>query len=72
MIASPSIRAVIAAAVSERGQRAELARRSGVSPQRICDYLAARRDVTTEVADRMLAALGLRISAHEKRPAGHP
>lgn len=60
--APPIIREAIAAGLSDQDvSQSELARRTGMRPSAICRYLAGHREVTTGVAERMLAALGLTI-----------
>lgn len=55
-----SLRKTIAAAVNASPlSQAEIARRAGISPQRLCDYLSCRRDLYGEVVGRLLVALDI-------------
>lgn len=63
----PDLRETIRAAMTaQHVNQSELARRCHVTPGRVCDYLAGRRDLTGETLDRALAALGLRIAKGKK------
>jgi transcriptional regulator with XRE-family HTH domain len=56
------VRDAIRAALAEQGiTQLELARRAGMGPVHVSRFLRGRRDVTTRVANRMLAALGLEV-----------
>lgn len=57
-----SLREIIRAAVAaDGGSQAAVARRAGITPARLCDYLAGRRDLTGESLDGLLAALDLAV-----------
>jgi plasmid maintenance system antidote protein VapI len=47
--------------------QAELSRRSGVSPPNVSRFLRSQSDVTTAVANRLLAALGLVLRSKEEK-----
>ena len=57
-----AIRAAVARRQNEQGySQAELARRCGLSPQQLNDYLAGRRNLSEPSLERVLAVLGLTL-----------
>lgn len=56
------LRTTIRAAIERLGiSQAEAARRAGMSPQALCDYLRGRGEIRTDTLERILAALRLRV-----------
>lgn len=52
-----SLRSIIAKRIKTKGlSQADLARRAGVRPQRLCDWLKGRRALRQDTVERLLAA----------------